>query len=68
MKATFLFFRDEGFYPVEIPPEDLQDNITCNPGTRRVHRMIEDGRDVLVWTHAHRWLDKDLERQQVVRL
>ncbi len=68
MKAIFLFFRNEGFYPVEIPPEDLQDNITANPGTLRVRRMSEDGEDMLVCTHASRWLDKDLERQQVVRL
>lgn len=68
MKATFLFFRDEGFYPVEIPPEDLQDNITCNPGTLRVRHMTEDGFSPLVWTQVDGWIDKDLERLQVVRL
>ncbi len=68
MKAIFLFFRAEGFYPVEIPPEDLQDNITSNPGTLRVRRLTEDDLSPLVWTDAQGWLDKDLERQQVVRL
>lgn len=52
MKAIFLFFRNEGFYLVEIPPEDLHDNITCNPGTLKVDSMMADGNTVAAWTQA----------------
>ncbi len=41
----YLFFRKEGFYPVEIPPSQLMKNIELNPGTLRV----EDETGKVVW-------------------
>lgn len=48
---AYMFFRqdDDGkefFYPVEIPPGTLQDNIDLNPGTIRVVRVLDNA---VVW-------------------
>jgi hypothetical protein len=41
----FIFFRKEGWYPIEIPPEQLIANVEHNPGTLRVEDL--DGN--IVW-------------------
>lgn len=33
---TYLFFRAEGFYPVQITKNSVAANIECNPGTLKV--------------------------------
>lgn len=35
-KRLFLFVREEGFYPLELPELTVADNAECNPGTLRV--------------------------------
>lgn len=47
---TYLFFRLEGFYPLELPDRDDQiiDHVKCNPGTIRV----EDLEGNIIWTNA----------------
>jgi len=45
---TFLFFRETGFYPIDIPPQTVIDNVKCNPGTIRV----EDMRGNVVWEES----------------
>lgn len=49
----YVFFRDDGFYPIDVPDNLIQehgenkcilDNVSLNPGTRRVESM--DGRIV----------------------
>lgn len=42
---TYIFVRDRHFYPVQIPPSQLQANIDLNPGTIRV----EDTGGNIVW-------------------
>jgi hypothetical protein len=44
---TFIFFRDGMFYPVEIPPSQVQANVDLNPGTLMVVHA-EDGN--IVWS------------------
>jgi hypothetical protein len=44
--TVFIFFRKEGWYPVEIPPEQLDENIRLNPGTLKV----EDMQGNVVWS------------------
>lgn len=48
--TVFLFFRTDAggklfFYPVEIPADQLEENIRLNPGTVRV----EDNQGNVVW-------------------
>jgi hypothetical protein len=38
-KKSFVFFRAEGFYIVEIPEATLEDNVKSNPGTVRVETI-----------------------------
>lgn len=38
-RTMFIFFREQGWYPVEIPADQLQRNIDLNPGTIRVEDM-----------------------------
>lgn len=35
-KRLFIFFREEGFYPLELPELTVKENAECNPGTLRV--------------------------------
>ena len=35
-KRTFLFFRENGFYPIELPEATVEDCAECNPGTLKV--------------------------------
>lgn len=43
---TFIFFREGGmFYPIDIPPETVIDNVNCNPGTLKV----EDIHGKIIW-------------------
>lgn len=43
---VFIFFRAEGWYPVELPSEShVLPNVQCNPGTIKVEDM--DGN--VVW-------------------
>ena len=42
-KPTYLFFRDEGFYSLELnDDDDAIENAKCNPGTRKVIRAIDE--------------------------
>jgi hypothetical protein len=41
----YIFFREEGWYPVEIPPDHLLANVELNPGTLKV----EDLEGNIVW-------------------
>ncbi len=44
-KRTYIFVRKDGWYPLELPQETVEDNATCNPGTIRV----EDVDGHIVW-------------------
>jgi len=51
---TYIFFREEGWYPVECRDDDeVPEHVALNPGTLKV----EDTHGRLVWslprTHAH---------------
>jgi len=35
-KRMFIFFRKDGFYPLELPEATVAHNAECNPGTLRV--------------------------------
>ena len=35
-----LFFREEGFYPIELPEGTIADNANCNPGTLLVEDAV----------------------------
>ena len=48
--SIFIFFRAEGWYPVEIPADQLDENIRLNPGTLRV----EDIAGNVVWKAPER--------------
>ena len=46
-KPTYLFIRDEGFYPLELKDDaDAIANAKCNKGTRKVIRAIDE---TVVW-------------------
>lgn len=45
-RQVFLFFRKEGFYPVEIPADQVLANVELNPGTLKVTKA--DG-VTIVW-------------------
>lgn len=46
-KPTYLFVRDEGFYPLELKDDaDAIANAECNKGTRKVIRAIDE---TVVW-------------------
>jgi len=46
LKRTVIFFREEGWYPVELKPgEKVETHVALNPGTRRV----EDVRGNILW-------------------
>lgn len=48
-RRIYVFFRDEGFYPIELrDDDDARDNAECNPGTIRV----EDHSGRIVWRPA----------------
>ena len=36
----FLFFREEGFYPIRLPKDTVADNAKCNPGTVKVEDAL----------------------------
>lgn len=38
---TYIFFREDGFYLLELPDADHQiiDHVRCNPGTIRVEDL-----------------------------
>lgn len=46
---TYLFIRNEGFYPLEFEQGDAEAiaNAECNPGTLRVVRCSDD---VVIWS------------------
>lgn len=58
---TYLFFRAEGFYPVQITKESAPANIACNPGTLKVEACAGDlsGQNKVIWTQADGWLDAE---------
>jgi len=39
-KRLFIFFREDGFYPLEIPEATVADCAECNPGTLRVEDAV----------------------------
>lgn len=39
-KRLVIFFREGGFYPLEIPEATIEDNVKCNPGTLRVEDAV----------------------------
>ncbi len=39
-KGIFIFFREDGFYPLELPEATVADNADSNPGTLRVMDAI----------------------------
>lgn len=39
-KRTFIFIREGGFYPLELPEATVADNAECNPGTIRVEDAL----------------------------
>jgi hypothetical protein len=48
-KRTFIFFRADGFYPLEIPEATVADNAECNPGTIRVEDALTGE---ILWQNA----------------
>ena len=48
-KRIFIFFREGGFYPLELPEATVADNAESNPGTLRVEDAVT--REV-VWPNA----------------
>lgn len=56
---TYLFFRAEGFYPVQITKESVPANIVCNPGTLKVEVCSVSGPNKVIWTKADGWLDAE---------
>lgn len=52
-QRLYLFYRDDAFYPLQIPEATLEDNIKANPGTIRV----DDFHSGCVWTAADGWLN-----------
>ena len=47
LPELFIFFREDGFYPILLPKETVVDNAECNPGTLRVENGITGE---VVWT------------------
>lgn len=45
---VFIFFREDGWYPIQLLPRQLNYNILLNPGTERV----EDISGNVVWESA----------------
>lgn len=46
-KPTYLFFRDKGFYPIELEDDDdAIKNAIHNKGTKKVIRAIDE---VVIW-------------------
>lgn len=56
---TYLFFRAEGFYPVQITKESVPANIARNPGTLKVEACDRHGNHKVIWTQADGWLDAE---------
>ena len=49
MKAVYLFFREQGFYPIELESDARAvENALCNPGTIKVENV--DGK--VVWSQV----------------
>lgn len=48
-KRLFLFVREEGFYPLELPELTVADNAKCNPGTLRVEDAMTGE---VVWSNS----------------
>lgn len=44
---TFLFFREGGFYQLQLPEATVSDNADCNPGTLKV---VDAATGEVVWT------------------
>lgn len=59
MADTYLFFRAEGFYPVQITKESVAANIAHNPGTLKVEACSLRGPNKVIWTQADGWLDPE---------
>lgn len=47
-KRLFLFVRNDGFYPIELPEDTVADNAECNKGTIRV---IDAKTGEVVWNN-----------------
>ena len=56
-KRIFIFFRKDGFYPVELPEDTVADNAIANPGTLSVVDAIT-GKAVWVEESAPRGKSK----------
>ena len=56
-KRMFIFFRDDGFYHLEIPDATVADNARANPGTDRVEDAIT--REI-VWDSRNESATKDV--------
>jgi len=39
-KRVFIFIREDGFYPIELPEGTVADNAECNTGTLRVEDAV----------------------------
>ena len=48
-KRLVIFFREGGFYPLEIPEATIDDNAKCNPGTLRVEDAVTGE---ILWQNA----------------
>lgn len=49
-KRTFLFFRDNGFYTLDLPEATVSENAKCNPGTICVRDAMTME---IVWPNAN---------------
>jgi len=48
-KRLVIFFREGGFYPLEIPEATVEDCAKCNPGTLRVEDAVTGE---ILWQNA----------------
>lgn len=60
-ERLYLFYREEGFYPVPLNPTSVKANIDHNPGTLRV----DDALIGPVWTNSDGFLDEALRAIQL---
>lgn len=49
-KRVFLFCRENGFYPLDIPEATVEDNALLNPGTLKV---IHAATGKVVWRKSY---------------
>jgi hypothetical protein len=48
---VYIFYRKEGFYPVELPDDKTAlDCVPCNPGTTKIERIDGDGSATTIFT------------------